>query len=135
MFKFTRTFGTTMAVTTAATAIAVASFGSGASAATAQETDTGPSEARIERACLRIPNLTIRTENVIERINGDAETRGSLLWLDGRIARAEEAGRTEMVEVLTNRRAVREATVPVLEERLVKLGELTEKCREAGVDL
>ncbi len=108
-----------------------------ASAATDPSTDDATAElnARLERACLRIPNMTIRTENAIERINGDAETRGSLIWLDERIARAEENGRDDRVEVLTNRRAVREATVPVLEQRLENLASLADRCRDAGVDL
>lgn len=40
--------------------------------------DLGP---RLERACLRIPNLQIRTDNLLTRITGDADTIGSLLWL------------------------------------------------------
>ncbi len=91
--------------------------------------------ARVERACLRIPNLTIRTENVLERINGDADTVGSLLWLDRRIARAEDNGRAELVEFLENRRAVREASIDVFDERLVRLDELATRCTEAGVEL
>lgn len=90
---------------------------------------------RIERACLRIPNLIIRTDNVIERINGDAETRGSLLWLDDKIAQASENGREQLTEVLENRRAVREASVPVFETRLTELDRLAERCRDAGVEL
>ncbi|MEL6984222.1 MAG: hypothetical protein AAFO29_17480, partial [Actinomycetota bacterium] len=87
------------------------------------------------RNCLRIPNLLIRTDNVIERINGDADTRGSLLWLDTQIERAEENGREQLAEVLTNRRAVREASVPVFELRRDELNDLAERCRDAGVEL
>lgn len=109
-------------------------FASSASAGTGQATAPATAEqnARLERACLRIPNLTIRTQNAIERINGGADTRGSLLWLDAAIARANEQDRTDLAEVLTNRRAVRAATVPVLEERLVNLASLAERCSEAG---
>ncbi|MEM9130865.1 MAG: hypothetical protein AAF962_11665 [Actinomycetota bacterium] len=90
---------------------------------------------RAERACLRIPNLTTRTERVLERIGGDADTRGSLLWLDDHIAKAEDNGRTGLVEFLENRRAVREASVEVFELRLDRLAELADRCAEAGVDL
>ena len=121
-----------LAVTVGALAVAPT-----ASAATTTEpsSETAELNARLERACLRIPNMTIRTERAIERINGDADTRGSLLWLDERIARAEENGQEDRVEVLTNRRAVREATVPVLEQRLDTLASLADRCRDAGVDL
>lgn len=102
--------------------------------AAAQET-TEPTEdrtARIELACNRIPNLTERTENVLERINGDADTRGSLLWLDTKIAAANERGRDDLATVLENRRAVRESVVPVLEGRLERLDELAIRCADAG---
>ena len=89
-----------------------------------------------ERACLRIPNLQMRTDNVIARLNGDASTRGSLLWLQAQIDDANGQGshatgdrsrrtglkvRTQSLEVLTNR-----------QERLTKLAEL---CRNHGVDV
>ena len=95
---------------------------------------TAEASERIERACLRIPNLTVRTENLIDRISGDAATRGSLLWLDDKIAKAEELGRTDVVTVLENRRAVREQTLPILEQRLATLGTLAERCATAGVE-
>lgn len=108
---------------------------SAASATTETEESSAEIPPRVERACLRIPNLTTRTENVIDRINGDADTRGSLLWLDGKIAQAEENGRDQLAEALQNRRAVREASVDVFELRLTELGDLAERCRSAGVDL
>ncbi len=104
-------------------------------AATQQDRSAGEIPPRLERACLRIPNLTTRTENLIERLSGDAETRGSLAWLDTKIAQADEAGRTDLVTVLTNRRAVREQTIPVLELRLDRLENLRERCAQAGVEV
>ena len=111
-----------------------------ASPAQAETTGDGSGEAasvgaRAERACLRIPNLTIRTDNVLDRINGDAETPGSLLWLDTRIERARDNGRDQMVEVLENRRAVREASIPVFELRQGELDTLRQRCLDAGVEL
>lgn len=115
----------------AAAVLASTLLGAGtADAATGSPSHVPP---RIERACLRIPNLTTRTENVLARINGDADTRGSLLWLDERIADAEERGREGWVEFLTNRRAVREASIEVFELRLVTLTDLGERCEAAGV--
>lgn len=88
--------------------------------------------ARVELACNRIPNLVTRTENVLDRINGDAETVGSLLWLDTRIAAADERGREDVVTVLENRRVVRASAIPVLETRLDRLDELSTTCADAG---
>jgi hypothetical protein len=90
---------------------------------------------RLELACLRIPNLTIRTEHLLERLQADADTFGSLAWLEAQIARAEASGREQLVTVLQNRLAVRQAYVPVLEQRLERLPQLAERCRELGVDI
>jgi hypothetical protein len=90
---------------------------------------------RLKRACLRIPNLEIRTERLINRLNGDASTRGSLLWLQAQIDDATAKGRTQLAEVLTNRLAVRTQTVKVLEQRHERLEKLAERCRNHGVDV
>ncbi len=98
----------------------------------AQDAEMRP---RLERACKRIPNLTIRTNNLLERLQGDAETRGSLAWLEVQIGRAEEAGRDQLVTVLENRLEVRTAFVPVLELRTEGLADLEAFCAENGVEL
>jgi hypothetical protein len=90
---------------------------------------------RLERACLRIPNLELRTQRLIDRLNGDASTRGSLLWLQRLIDDATAKGRTQLAEVLTNRLAVRTQTVKVLEQRQERLEKLAERCRNHGVDV
>ena len=98
--------------------------------------DTGDDlRPRLERACLRIPNIEIRTNGLIERLNGDATVRGSLLWLQAQIDRAEAAGRDQLVTVLENRLAVRTQTLEVLERRLERLPELKQKCIDHGVPL
>jgi hypothetical protein len=97
----------------------------------ASATDLGP---RLERACLRIPNLQIRTDRLAERLQGSADTRGSLLWLQAQIDRAEADGRDQLVTVLENRLAVRTATVDVLELRRTELADLAARCAELGVE-
>ncbi|MEL6893855.1 MAG: hypothetical protein AAFP84_19845 [Actinomycetota bacterium] len=114
-------------------ALAAVSLGIGAGTASAAAPEDEADRPRVERACARVPNLTTRTQNVLDRIQGDEETRGSLLWLDRRIANAAENDRTELVEVLTNRRNVREASIDVLEQRLVALGDIAELCADAGL--
>ncbi len=73
-------------VVTAGAALVVPSAAQAASTRTAT-TETGTRElpARYRRACLRIPNLQLRTETLIARLNGDASTLGSLLWLQAQI--------------------------------------------------
>ena len=90
--------------------------------------------ARAELACSRIPNITIHTTNVLARINGDAERRGSLLWLETKIDQARERNREDLAVVLENRLEVRRSLIPVLEDRLVRLDELSIRCAEAGFD-
>ena len=91
--------------------------------------------ARYQRACLRIPNLQIRIDNFIERLNGDASTRGSLLWLQAQIDNAKSKGRTQLATVLENRLKVRQQTLVVLNQRQERLTKLLELCRNHGVDV
>ena len=90
-------------------------------------TDLGP---RVERACARIPNLQVRTDNLLTRLQGDASTVGSLAWLDAEIAKAQAAGRTQLVTALQNRRNVRGANVAVLQKRKTELVTLSQKCAD-----
>ena len=91
--------------------------------------------ARYQRACLRIPNLQIRITNFIDRLNGDASTRGSLLWLQAQIDNAKSKGRTQLATVLENRLKVRQQTLVVLNQRQERLTKLLELCRNHGVDV
>jgi len=102
----------------------------------ATSTDT-PKElpARYQRACLRIPNLQIRINNFIDRLNGDASTRGSLLWLQAQIDNAKSKGRSQLATVLEHRLKVRQQTLVVLNKRQERLAKLLELCRNHGVDV
>ena len=91
--------------------------------------------ARLKRACLRIPNLQLRVGNFITRLEGDASTRGSLLWLQAQIDEAKAKGRTQLATVLENRLAVRTQTLRVLTMREERLANLIERCRNHGVDV
>ncbi len=101
----------------------------------AQAATTPPLPPRYERACLRIPNLQIRTNKVIDRLNGDASTKGSLAWLQAQIDDAKAKGRTQLATVLQNRLAVRTQTLKVLTQRQQRLTALAEKCRSHGVGI
>lgn len=125
----------TLAIPGVASAAAPATATPASAAQPAPDTTGDELRPRLELACLRIPNLTTRTERLLERLQADAETLGSLAWLEAQIARAEASGRTQLVTVLENRLAVRRAYVPVLEQRLERLPELAERCRELGVDV
>jgi hypothetical protein len=113
---------------TLVTGVAALTFGATAVHAQGATEGTGVTEARIDRACARIPNIQARLDNAVERITGEADVRGSLRWLDARIEAATEAGRTELATALTNRREVREATLDVIELRRANLEEFAALC-------
>ena len=122
-------------VVTAGAGLVVPSAAFAASTPTDPAATTRELPARFERACLRIPNLQTRTDNLITRLNGDVATRGSLLWLQAQIDDATAKGRTQLATVLTNRLKVRTAVAEgprVRQERLTKLADL---CRNHGVDV
>jgi hypothetical protein len=108
----------------------------GLASAASTPTDAGTDlRPRLERLCLRVPNLQIRTDRLLERIQGDATTRGSLAWLEVQIERARSSGREQLAIVLENRLAVRTATVDVLRMRADALDVIEQICIDHGVDL
>ena len=115
----------------AATIVPTSAF----AAATSTSTSTGDLPVRYERACLRIPNFQIRTNNLITRLNGDASVKGSLAWLQAQINDAKAKNRTQLATVLQNRLAVRTQTLKVLQQRQANLAKLLDKCRAHGVNV
>jgi hypothetical protein len=126
-------FGAVLA--TAGAALIVPSAASAATPTTTATTGTSELPLRLQRACLRIPNLETRTSNFITRLNGDASTRGSLLWLQAQIDNAKAKNRTQLATVLENRLAVRTQTLKVLTQRQTTLEKLADLCRQHGVDI
>ena len=124
-------------VVTAGAGLVVPVTASAASTTTVPPSTTATRElpARLKRACLRIPNLELRTTNMINRLNGDATVRGSLLWLQAQIDDATAKGRTQLATVLQNRLKVRTQTLKVLTNRQQRLDKLAEMCRKHGVDI
>ena len=133
----TRTAIATAMIVATGALIAPTAVDAAATEPAAEEPATADAEIRprLERACKRIPNLQVRTANLLERLQGDAETRGSLAWLEVQIDRAVEAEREQLVTVLRNRLEVRTAFIPVLELRTEGLADLEAFCAEKGVEL
>jgi hypothetical protein len=126
----------TVAATGPAGAMSTADPGAGdalLAVASAEESPELP--LRLERACLRIPNLEIRTERLANRLDGDDSTLGSLLWLEGKVQHARDAGREQLATVLENRLAVRTKTREILDQRQEELARLEQRCIDLGVDL
>jgi hypothetical protein len=129
-----------LAAAVAAVTVTVLPGAAGAVASTTAPSTTTPSTTTpsepgpgLERACLRIPNIETRTANLVERLQGDATVRGSLLWLQAQIDKAAARNRQDLVEVLQNRLAVRQQTLEVLQLRQQSLPQLRQFCIERGV--
>ncbi|MGZ4794148.1 MAG: hypothetical protein ACXWBO_20015 [Ilumatobacteraceae bacterium] len=120
---------------TAGAAMIVPTSAFAAATSTSTSPSTGDLPARYERACLRIPNFQIRTNNLITRLQGDASTKGSLAWLQAQINDAKAKNRTQLATVLQNRLAVRTQTLKVLQQRQDGLAKLLDKCRAHGVNV
>ncbi|MGL4174194.1 MAG: hypothetical protein ACRCTR_09035 [Actinomycetota bacterium] len=114
----------------AAGCAALAVVGVSVVAPTAAQATEGNKEERLERACGRIPDLQERTTKLLDRLEGDAETRGSTAWIEAQIDRAEKAGRDQAVTALENRLKVRKSIVTLLPKRVEGLDKLAQKCSD-----
>jgi hypothetical protein len=97
------------------------------------QSDEGPERAirpRLERFCENIPAHEERIEERLARIQGDAETRGSLVWLETEKAEAEEAGRENLATMIGRRIAIKTELIDVIELRLLALTDAAVFCVE-----
>lgn len=84
---------------------------------------TVPAE-QVERFCTETgPRALGRAEAWVERVRGDAETRGSAAWVRARAERAQDAGRARAAERLRER-------ADRAERRIERLVERTDRLRE-----
>ncbi|MFE0704000.1 hypothetical protein [Streptomyces sp. NPDC058872] len=79
--------------------------------------ETGRSGDGAEALCKRVPKIEKRIQRALERMSGDADERGSLARLEGRVAAAEEAGHAEVHTLLDHRLTARKALRTTLEQR------------------
>lgn len=90
---------------------------------------------RVERACLRIPNIETRLTERKTRLDGDASVRGSLAWLQSKIDAAKAANRNQLATVLENRLTVRTKTREILDDRTTLVADLRSRCESWGVEI
>lgn len=64
----------------------------------------------------RLPKVEQRTKKLVDRINGDASTRGSTKWLQARAQKEKDAGRTTTANLLTERASRRAGQVDKLNQ-------------------
>lgn len=97
--------------------------------------DDGPLRDRLRVACLRIPNISNRVSTVITHLTAGADVRGSIAWVEARLAEAEANGRPRAAEDLRNRLAILQARLTLVQDRQSRLAALAERCRSLGVEV
>jgi hypothetical protein len=85
---------------------------------------------RGDHYCQRVPEITRRVEEALARINGDADTRGSLAWMEDLKERAEANGRDRSADMIGQRIAIRTERIDVLELRREFLADAAEICAD-----
>ena len=112
-------------------AFAVATTGMTVTTASASEPADAPIwEERADRLCDRVPRLQHRVDRVLDRIQGDADRRGSIAWLEERAQRAAGEGHDDLATFLEHRATIRTARIDVLEARLDALVAAASWCGE-----
>jgi hypothetical protein len=101
--------------------------------AVAQTAETQGHRPRVERFCEDIPAHEERISERLARIQGDADTRGSIAWLEGKKAEAEEAGRENLATMIGHRIAIKGELIDVLELRLAALVDAEVFCEEGPI--
>ena len=120
----------TLAAATAAVALAVGSL-AGASMASASPAaaDDGQWGPRLTRACSRIPARIERVERLQTRFHADVRTKGSILFLQARIDKANAEGHADVAKLLSDRMAVRKDIDGSLGDVLTRLKDAQSVCR------
>ncbi|MGH8777405.1 MAG: hypothetical protein ACRDWI_20470 [Jiangellaceae bacterium] len=89
---------------------------------------------RADRICERAPNVQDRVGNLLERIHGGDDVRGSIAWLTARAEQAREEGHENVANFLEHRATIRAERVDVLIARQDALGDAAAWCSERGDD-
>ena len=95
--------------------------------------DDGVLHQRLERFCTRVPDLIERAEKLQPRLAGDADTRGSLKFLQARIDRNEKEGREWAAKRLEVRLERRTVLSQKLTAKLDALRKAKTECAAAGL--
>lgn len=87
---------------------------------------------RLEAACARIPTAEARLDELILRLDGPLDARGSLAWFEDAIARATANGRTRIAADLQRRFDRLSDRRALLDVRQSQLDRFATRCAELG---
>jgi hypothetical protein len=98
-------FGAAAVATTIAFAVPAAAETGGQAVTVGQAATV--SQADRPAYCDRIDKALPKRQAVVARLEGDANTRGSIAWLNAKAATATSAGNAELAKLYTDRAALR----------------------------
>jgi len=120
-------------------AIATAMSLAGAAPALAADPsgDPGPNPTatgeRAKKLCGRLPQLLARIDKALARLQGGADTPGSVEFVKKRAEKARANGNTDLATALDSRAKARADMIPVLQKRKAEgLPKLTDWCTSHG---
>ena len=115
-------------------ALAVPSIASAAGSAKGNAAGSSTAKVtRLEKACHRIPAATTKVNAHIAKLQADVNTRGSIAWLQDRIAKAQAKNHPQAVTMLQAKLAERQAALTALQARLTLLTDAAAFCVAHGV--
>jgi hypothetical protein len=88
--------------------------------------------ARAKKVCARLPKVTAKVDKALSRIQGGADTKGSVAWLNAKAAKADTDGKTALANVYRARAKARTDRVTVLQDRKTALAQTASWCKSAG---
>lgn len=121
--------GSVLIAPSLAVGIALGADPSGSAAAGQKHADQQV-DLRIDEACRRIPVRLARVKSAQDRLAAGATTRGSIAFLEARIARAEAAGEDDAARLLGNRLAIRRDLAAALPDVQLRLEDSQQVCTE-----
>lgn len=115
-------------------------LGSTGAAFAADSTSTPPAKsqlsdsqnARLQKACGRIPELISRVEKLQQRLPADANTKGSIAWVQAKADKAQANGHADLASVLRDRVTTMTARESILQTRLTALQDAQSICSSHG---
>jgi hypothetical protein len=122
--------GIALAATGLAGTLAMTGLATTGATAAEPEERAGVAKHRLVAACARVPLAIERTERLQARLAADDQTRGSLAFLESRIARATAAGRDDVARVLAARLEFRRELAGILPTRMDYLVVARDACAE-----
>jgi hypothetical protein len=94
----------------------------GAASSSVTLPEGGVLEQRVTHLCNRIPDLLERVDKASTRLAGDAQTKGSIAWLEAKQDQAQKSHHPKVanrLERVIERRTQRQAKLPELKQKLI----------------